>query len=506
MAETSLKSKLTLHTGEFMTALLIIQPLLDVLSYFAQGGSGNVFTTALRMVMLATVCLYALVITDRRQLYLALYGGVAAFWFLHVLNCIRVGYQDPVGDAAMYLRLVQFPLWTAAFYTFFKKREDLDLHAVGVLAFNFAMILLIIGLSYATGTPVYTYDNDQRGIHIGVMGWFVVHSAQSAIVSLLALALLLWGYRAGKLWGFCLCCLGGLGLLCLTGTRMAYYTALIAAGGFLALILLTKRRIAFCIPLAVSIVLMIALKGLTPMSQRQTLLGGSLSLYQERIDQIMGDDADYVHKPGEDVPPEVLEKVRTVYTDIYGVGGLFGEPLLEDLNQRFGVERVMELYDYTLRPQELNDSRVRKVIALRLVWEEQDALTHFLGFEYANVRIGDNIYDPENDFPALLFYYGYLGTALYAGFLIWVAACGAVGFFRKFPVLLTVEFGTVVMMFVFTLGAAQMSGNVLRRPNVTVYSALAAAAICYRARMAPPADRLPSRYKRNPAVYLKKVG
>lgn len=499
------REKLSSHVGEFMAALLIVQPLLDVLSYFAQGGPGNAFTTALRMVMLAAVCLYALVITDRRQLYLALYGGVAAFWFLHVLNCIRVGYRDPVGDAAMYLRLVQFPLWTASFYTFFRKREGLDLRMVGVLALNFAIILLVIGLSYVTGTPVYTYDNDQRGIHIGVMGWFAVHSAQSAIVSLLALALLLWGYRAGKLWAFCLCCVGGLGLLCLTGTRMAYYTALIAAGGFLVLILLTKKRLSLCIPLMVSLVLILALKGVMPMSQRQALSADSVSLYQERIDQVMGEDAGYVRRPGEEIPPEVLEKIRAVYTDVYGVDGVFDEPLLGDLNQRFGVDRVMELYDYTLRPQDLNDARVRKVNALRLVWDEQDALTHFLGFEYSNVWIGNNIYDPENDFPALLFYTGYLGTALYAGFLIWVVACGAVGFFKKFPALLTVEFGTAVMMFVLTLGAAQLSGNVLRRPNVTVYSALAAAAICYQARKALPADRLPPGHKRNPAVSLKKL-
>ena len=36
MGEQSLKTRLTAYTGEFMAALLLIQPLLDVLSYFMQ--------------------------------------------------------------------------------------------------------------------------------------------------------------------------------------------------------------------------------------------------------------------------------------------------------------------------------------------------------------------------------------------------------------------------------------------------------------------------------------
>ena len=44
---------------------------------------------------------------------------------------------------------------------------------------------------------------------------------------------------------------------------------------------------------------------------------------------------------------------------------------------------------------------------------------------------------------------------------------------------LTVEMGAVGMTFLLAAIAAQVSGNVLRRPNVTVYFAVAAAYLCY---------------------------
>lgn len=82
---------------------------------------------------------------------------------LHMLSCLRLGYQDPVGDAAEYLKLVQFPLWTLSFVTFFRQRRNLDYRVAGLLAVNVGLILLVIALSYAVGQPVYTYDYPERG-------------------------------------------------------------------------------------------------------------------------------------------------------------------------------------------------------------------------------------------------------------------------------------------------------------------------------------------------------
>lgn len=506
MGETSLKGKLTLHTGEFVAALLLIQPLLDVLSYFMQGSGSTVVTTALRVALLAIVSLYGFVISDRKELYAACYGLIGCFWLLHMLNCFRLGYAQPVGDAAEYLKLVQFPLWTLSFVTFFQKRNGLNMEILGVLTANLAIILLVIGLSYLTGLTAYTYDFPERGIQIGVLGWFGVPNAQSAILCMLVPAVLLWGLRTERLWAFCLCAAAGFGLLYLTGTRLTFFTAVLAASAFLILIVLCRRPLVFCLPLLAVLVLLLVFKGASPMEKRQNVSSVSFSTYQEKIDQVMGEDKDFVYREGEEIPSEVLEKIETVYRDIYGKQGVYKEVLLGDLLDRFGLEKVMRELDYSIKPEVLNNARTRKLAALHMIWQEEDFLTHLLGIEYSKVEIGGRIYDPENDFPALLYYNGYLGAALYIAFLAGIVLYALAAFIRRFPSLLTVEFAAAAMMLALALGAAQLSGQVLRKPNVTVYASLAAAQLFVQAQEAPPTARLRPGHKRNPAVYLKKIG
>ena len=96
------------------------------------------------------------------------------------------------------------------------------------------------------------------------MGWFGVHSAQSAIVTLLVPGMLLWAYRKGKLWLFTLCSLLGFGLLYFTGTRVAYVGAILIAGGFLALVLLGRKRYVLCLPLAAALAALVVFQGASP--------------------------------------------------------------------------------------------------------------------------------------------------------------------------------------------------------------------------------------------------
>ncbi len=487
-----------------MAALLLIQPLLDVLSYFMRETGATTVTTALRTVLLAAVSLYGFVISDRKQFYAAGFALIGGFWLLHMLNCLRMGYAHPLWDTAEYLKLVQFPLWTMAFLTFFRKRDGLDMEVLGILALNFGVILLVIGLSYLTGRTAYTYEFPERGVQLGVLGWFGVPNAQSAVLSLLVPAVVLWGLRTEKLWLFSLCAGLGFGLLYLTGTRLTFYTAVLAAAAFLVLILICRKPLVFCLPMAVILVLLFSLKGVSPMEQRQKISAVSFATYQEKIDAVMGEDKDFAYQEGQEIPAEVLRKIEKVYTGIYGRRGVYGEVLLGDLLDRYGTDKIMRTFDYSIRPQVLNNSRTRKLKALGLVWEEADFLTHLLGVEYSDAVIGGHNYDPENDFPALLYYTGYLGTALYGAFVLGILGYAAAAFFRRFPSLMTPEFGTAAMMFALALGAAQLSGQVLRKPNVTVYFSLAAAMLVNRARESRPPAQLRPGHPGTPAVQLKK--
>ena len=57
MIESSWKTRASAPVGEVIAALLAVQPLLDVLSYFMGQAEATWVTTALRTVLLCAVCL-----------------------------------------------------------------------------------------------------------------------------------------------------------------------------------------------------------------------------------------------------------------------------------------------------------------------------------------------------------------------------------------------------------------------------------------------------------------
>ncbi len=501
---SNLRKKLTGVGGGFLFAVMALQPPLDVLSYFMNEYGSTLITTALRAVLLFAVFVYGFIVETERRRYLIFGGVIAGFWLLHTLNCFRLGYQDPLGDLGEYLKLVQFPLWTLVFTTLLQSCDGLESHISGALAVNFCTVLLVIGLSYLTGSPVYTYDSPSRGVKMGLLGWFSNHNGQSAIVCMLVIGLLLWAYHTRRVWIFTLASALGFTLLYFTGTRLAYYSAMLTALGLCFFVLISGGRMRLCcIPLAAALVLLVLFKGVSIMETRQTLTGESFQICQEPTDEIMGEYKDYVYDSGE-IPPEIEERITRVYEDVYGGLSFAGGTLLGDLLDRFGTERVMKAYNYTTKATTLYDGRTKKLKAMELLWEEQDAPTRLLGFERSNVAIGPNLYGPENDISALPYYYGYMGFALFIGFIGYIflpIAISCVKNLQGLGSLLTVDFGAWLMLLVLGLGAGQLSGNVLQNPSASVYLSLAAAELCHITK-AYGSGRLRARYERRQGLTI----
>ena len=152
--KAALEKKLSWIVG----AIVVIQPLLDVLSYFLQAIGSNSLTTALRFLMLAGVALLGFLVSDRKKLYFIFYGVVVVYWIAHMLNCFRVGYQSPVSDAVAFSRIMNFPVFALSSITFFEKGKDVRLVVVWCFAINLLTMVLFTVLPWATGNPVYTYD------------------------------------------------------------------------------------------------------------------------------------------------------------------------------------------------------------------------------------------------------------------------------------------------------------------------------------------------------------
>ncbi len=502
--QTALEKKLPV----LVLALLVIQPALDVFSYFLAQTGSNTISTLLRFALLAAVALLGFLVSDKKKFYVIFYGVAGLFWILHAANCFRVGYQSPVADAGNFLRTLNFPIFTLSLVTFFQKGKDLQNKIYLGFAINLGEIVLFTALPWLLGKPVYTYG----GLEVGMLGWFSIPSAQSAIIALVVPMAILWAYRTEKYPVFLGVMLLSFGLMFVTGTKLTFYSILVVAGAFAFLfaINLKKKSLKYVLPLLAVMVLVFAFRHQSPMAQRERLSDYSQDNYSSLVSNSLknsGADEETLQAVREGVDMDhtseaKLEKIRRslfgVYTDKHVYGKLF-----QDLYDRFGVYNVMGAYGYTSQTNILSDTRVRKGTFAELMWEEKDFATRLLGFEYSDMLMGDAIYDMENDFPAVYYFCGYLGFALYLLFFAYfiyrllrafcrdVGECSALrrgkpgnfvlkglgSFWQGICRFLTPEMGAVGMTFLLGLIAAQISGNVLRRPNVTAYFSAAAACV-----------------------------
>lgn len=505
MAENSLKRKIRDRLGTIVLVLLVVQPVMDVFSYFlGELGGSNLVSTVLRFLMLGVVAMLGFTASDRKRLYLAVYGVMAAYWLLHVLNCFRIGYLSLYQDTANYLRILTFPVFLLSFLTFFTiSGEELRRRMAIGFAVNMGLSVLFTALPWGLyllglGQPIYTYQQ----LFVGVMGWFVIPNAQSCIITLLTPLSLYCAWRTQKPWFFALTCAGCFGLMFVTGTKLTYYSIFLIPAAFLFLFLVNpgrKRALPYAAVLVAVVLLCFFFRSYAPSNVREGMSGYSQGIYNQRVETALSGSGasekvmesirsgrvlteQEEEEEDEDLAEEELnysplalarQSLYGVYTDPEVYGGI-----MVDLNDRFGLYNVMAMYRYSADSWSLSDLRLRKTNYASLVWEECDTLTRLLGFEYSQVLWGGHIYDLENDFPAVYYNCGWLGFGLYLLLVFYVVWQVLRAFVRDPLHFLTVEMGAVGMTFVLALGAAQISGYVLRRPNVAIYLAVASAYLC----------------------------
>lgn len=505
------KTILTAHLPKLVLALLVLQPFLDVFSYAMTERGTTIISTLLRFFMLGLAGLLGFVITDKKKIYLILYGIMAGFWVLHVLNGFRVGYISLYEDTANYLRVLTLPVFLLSFLTFFQKKgEELRrLMAVG-FAVNMGLSALFTALPWALvclglGKPIYTYDK----LYVGFMGWFAIPNAQSCILVLVTPLTLFFAYRTKKLPVFLAANLLCFFMLFITGTKLTYYSIFLIPVAYLVLLLLNpgrRKAIPYMAVLLGILVLMVAFRHYSPMQIRESMssysqgmLGSEVekslaeadeevmeAIQEGKVEEELGEaEEESTPEEARKEAAETLFKVRRSLNGIYTDPELYGK-ILEDLNDRFGVYNVMASYHHTAYTWQLSDLRLRRTNYAELVWSECDFLTRLLGFEYSQMIHNGVIYDMENDFPSIYYNCGWLGLVLYLLLFLCIAFVAVRGFLRNPLRFLTIEVGAVGMTVVLALAAAQISGYVFRRPNVAIYLAVAAAYLCYLSNQTPP--------------------
>ena len=124
------------------------------------------------------------------------------------------------------------------------------------------------------------------------------------------------------------------------------------------------------------------------------------------------------------------------------------------------------------------------------MWDHSDTLTKLFGIDISAAWNYGGV-DLENDWPAIFYYYGYVGFAAYVGFILYFVFLILRRLKRDFKNSFTADNFILFVTLVLLLGIAQYSGAVLRRPNVSFYLALILGLIYFQTEVSP-VDRVNS--------------
>lgn len=427
-----------------LAVLIMLQPILDICSYFAiQTGMTSV-TSVLRLAIFAGIMVYAFVLSDKKRVYCIMAAVLGVYWVAHMAVCARDGYA-PVSDLNGFLRTVQMPALTLAFITLFKRAEKFPEATGKFFGINYLIIGASILLSFAVNMPVSTYATGT-----GIKGWFFTGNSQSYIISVMAMPAMYYFYQKNKTAAFILTMAVAFVQMFLFGTLVALYSIFITAGVFLVILLWNReKRWVIAGALAVAVAVTVLALPYSPNRQQSAAEDQALSRWEDMLEE---QEKDPDLSPGE---------IR------HSLDGTILEPLV----RRFGYDRVLAVYGGEIDAEELMDARQRKVNFGLLLMEERDIWSWLFGCEDADMYFEGETYDPENDFPAIFFFYGIVGVSLYVVFLGYFALIlirSIFGSLKKLPV----DKVVVGLSLVLSMGCAELSANVLRRPNASIYISL----------------------------------
>ena len=471
--------------------LIMIQPVMDVISFWlSEFGISNAPTLLLRMAVLAATILCAFILTKKKRTYIVILGVMALIYLGHLFACIQVGFADPVGDFTNYIRVIQTPLLVISLITFLKHSEKsyemIQLGACFALLFIFAIEII----STVTGTDPHTYSDGA-----GILGWFNNTNSQSSSLCVLSPIFLLWQFRHKKrnIISFTVCAL----MCCLSmfmfATRLAYLGLVaLTLGMGLMIILLERKSWYYGAVLLGFSVIFIALLPVSPtikhlnlsdqvQTDRQNIINAELSDKREDINDLIGkvldssDSADSGDDPQDkenNITEDEKERLIASLTPIY-------ERHVGDFVKRFGAEKTMEMYDYTIDVRKFASTRPKKLMFAQMLMEDSPESTRWFGVELSRFTFDGTIYDVENDFHGIYFLYGragFIGYIAFMGYFVLIIIKALIKDFRKYFTIEAVAYG---IAFLTCLVHIYNTAGVLRRPNASVYLSVILAVIYY---------------------------
>lgn len=473
---TKKESVKTFFLKYWLIMLIAAQPLLDALAYWTQNSTATA-AGYIRLLIMVVLPLHLLITLKKKRGFILSMAVIGLFCALHVLNGLRVGYINMFFDVAYLARVIQTPVLAVCFLYYIKDERTKTQAVKGILAAAVITVVLL-AVAFATGTWNSTY-----GGGIGLSGWVIDDNRCANSILMVTFSVFAVGAAAcsrNKLVNVLIPALTAL-LLILNGTKACYGGMFVIMAGYGAFMLLRrvitgeKIKKLFLLTMALLLAAGVAVYPITPRARVDDAQASSALKNQNELDlklKELGYDVNAMTLEEKLADPVLRELFEDYYYRMIGY-------VIPDMFERFGAEKVLIKYNMTTSAARLVDVRVMKTTYASLIWDECDTLTKLVGFE-ATDACGDGHYDMENDWPALFYYYGYLGFGLYAAFILYFILLIIRRLLRDFKGSLTMENFTLLLCLALQLGLAQFSGAILRRPNVSVYLSMMLALIYYK--------------------------
>lgn len=448
-----------------LVVLCCLQPVLDALSYWQDALSlSSSITLIPRTLLLALMAVLGLVLCTRKKLYILFFGVIGCFWLCHCLVCLQNGYETWFTDTSNFLRVLQLPVTTICLIACLRRCGSCFDALQRGLFYTFGVIVLLQLLALLTGTEPYTYPDKM----IGLRGWCFWPNAQSAILSLLAPVCMSYAFvhNRSKHWIGCGISVLCLGFLFLHGTRLAYLCMLIAGVGMaitLAILKFSKKNVAFV--LLITVVLG-ACYPVSPMVRNQKMVADNA----QRKAQVFEDLVAIGEEEAQGLEGKEYEiaRLRLGYTYY-----------CSELVDRFGIEAVLEAYDYTEDVSTIINERTWKLKFCQLLMEESTQGSRLFGLSVGRMIHNGLSHDPENDFHGIYYLYGLVGLGLlllFLGYFLWLIAKAMFTAPKRY---FTMEAAGCVIALITLLIHSFFTCGVLRRANTLFYFGAILAMIYY---------------------------
>ncbi|MBR6513200.1 MAG: O-antigen ligase family protein [Clostridia bacterium] len=499
---TEIKNKLNDKAHIFLAVLMLIQPVMDIISFwFQRWALPDSITLLLRMGMLALTLLFAFTVSERKWIYFTVCGVIGLLYLGHLYAIWEAGIQSIVTDMSNYVRVVQMPLCTVAIISCLRRNKKAFEGLQWGMTIALWIILSVMIISVITGTDPGMYRNGTNFYNTGVLGWFNNTNSQSSNLSVLLPVACITLLNAKKRRPMALIVTLVLGLLAMffACTRLAYLgIAAVTVGIGVMILILRRKDWRYSIIFLALAVVFIALIDYSPMTAHLNIYNDEQSDRQADLAKKIQDLQEVnslINKQhsAEDSQSSALteEERRELISQLAPVYKYY----ISDFVQIFGLSETMEMYNYTTDVKTLSALRAKKITYAEQTLERLPVSAQIFGIEYSRFTVSTDrygqpllnsigqktveTYDVENDFHGILYLYGWAGLALYIAFLGYFAVLIIWALIKSIKKYFTLDAVSLGIGLLLCLAHSYFTAGVLRRPNASIFLSAVLAGVYY---------------------------